>query len=90
MTTRVLWLLLLPVLWLGLLAGVMIATDAAPAAVVVLPSEKFLDALPDGIAVVSQTPVTVTLAGPPGLTKTLYATGAWLVLPAGLAGCSPE
>ena len=86
------WLALIPLLaagWIGLLAGVMALTDAAPAAVVVLPSRAFMAALPAGTAVLSQTGLTVTLASPaPGLTPALYRAGAWLVLPGGLSGCS--
>ena len=90
MTTRL--LLLLPVIaagWLGLLASVMALTDDAPAAIVLFPSAGFLDALPAGIAIVSESALTVTLASTtPGLTAALYRAGARVVLPAGLAGCS--
>ncbi|MCB1342550.1 MAG: hypothetical protein KDK24_16065 [Pseudooceanicola sp.] len=91
MTTRALWLLALPVAWVALLAGVMRFTDAAPAAIVVLPSQEFLAQLPNHVAVLSRTALTVTLASDaPGLAPLLYRQGAWLVLPSGLAGCSGE
>ncbi|MFC4668313.1 hypothetical protein ACFO5X_07080 [Seohaeicola nanhaiensis] len=92
MTIRVaLWLLLVPVGWLGLLAGVMLVSDVAPAALVMLPSDDFLADLPQGVAILSSTPVSVTLTSEaPGLAAALYASGAWLVLPAGLAGCAPR
>lgn len=92
MTIRAaLWLLLIPAGWIGLLAGVMLASDVAPAALVVLPSDAFLAGLPKGVAILSSTPVSVTLTSEaPGLAATLYTSGAWLVLPAGLAGCAPR
>lgn len=82
---------LIPFAWDGLLAGLMAVTDAAPAALVPMPSQSFLAALPEGVAIVSRTPVSVTLASDtPGLAAQLYSSGAWLVLPAGLAGCAPS
>lgn len=82
---------LLLIAWVGLLAGVMVATDAAPAALVPMPSGSFLTALPESVAIVSRTAVSVTLVSDtPRLTSLLYASGAWLVLPAGLAGCAPS
>lgn len=79
-----------PVAWLGLLAGVMAVSDAAPAALVPLPSDRFLADLPATISIVSRGPVSVTLASDsPGLAAALYAAGARLVLPAGLPGCAP-
>lgn len=92
MTTKaMLMLAVLPVAWIALLAGVMLVSDAAPAALVVLPSDDLLNHLPEGVAILSATPVSVTLAArTPGLAAALYASGAWLVLPAGLAGCTPR
>ncbi|MEM9433864.1 MAG: hypothetical protein AAGA12_08075 [Pseudomonadota bacterium] len=81
-------LVLLCSLWLGLLATVMATTGAAPAALVPLPSASFLAALPDDVAIVGRSALSVTLAGPSETVSDLYAAGAWLVLPAGLSGCS--
>lgn len=76
--------------WLGLLAGVMVLTDAAPAAFVPFPSPAFFDALPEGAAIVGSNGFSVTLASAdPGFAAALYRAGAWIVLPAGLKGCSP-
>lgn len=91
MTTRRL-LLALPAVaagWIGLMAAVMLVSDAAPAAVVVLPGPDFLARMPEG-AVVSRTALTLTVrSDAPGLGPALYRAGALLVLPAGLTGCLP-
>ncbi|KMW58609.1 hypothetical protein AIOL_003587 [Candidatus Rhodobacter oscarellae] len=72
------------------MALVMRFTDAAPAAVVILPSKPFIAAMPEGIAILSQNRLTLTLRDDgPDLAARLYASGAWLVLPAGLTGCLP-
>ena len=62
------------------------------AALVLLPSRDFLAALPPDAAILSESPVSVTVrhAGPSNITPELYAAGAWLVLPAGNRGCAPE
>lgn len=76
--------------WLAVLAGVMYATSDAPAALVLMPTETLLQNLPDGISIVGQNDYVVTLESEsPGLAKTLYAAGAFVVLPAGLLGCAP-
>ncbi|MGL4237682.1 hypothetical protein [Tabrizicola sp.] len=88
-----LWLIALPlvlVAWIGTLALVMRLGGEAPAALVLLPPEGLIRALPEGVAVVSAGPVSVTLRGGEDLVATLYALGAPLVLPAGLTGCLPQ
>ena len=75
--------------WVGVMAAVMLVSDAAPAAVVVLPSEDFLARMPEG-AILSRTAWTLTVqSDAPGLGLALYRAGATLVLPAGLTGCLP-
>lgn len=86
------WLIALPLVvcaWLLTLALVM-RLAGAPAALVMLPPEGLVASLPEGIAVVSSGPVSVTLRGDADLVATLYALGAPLVLPAGLTGCLPQ
>lgn len=75
--------------WLALLAGVM-RVGGAPAALVLMPPPGILAALPDDATVTARGPVSVTVAGGPGLVAALYAAGAPLVLPAGLTGCLPQ
>jgi hypothetical protein len=87
------WLVALPVVlvaWIGTLALVMRLGGEAPAALVILPPDGFIGALPDDVAVVSAGPVSITLRGGEGLVASLYALGAPLVLPAGLTGCLPQ
>lgn len=88
------WLLAVPLVvtgWLAVLATVMRLGGDAPAALVMLPPEGFIATLPDGMAIVSRGPFSVTVrAATPGLVATLYALGAPLVLPAGLTGCLPQ
>lgn len=75
--------------WLVVLAVVMRISPAAPAALVLLPSEAFLHALPADVSILSQNAVSITLASENALTTRLYEAGAMLVLPAGLSGCAP-
>jgi hypothetical protein len=58
--------------------------------VVILPPEGFAAGLPAGAGILAAGPfhLTVRTTGP-GLARALYAAGARLVLPAGLAGCLP-
>ena len=82
--------ILVLVVWVGLMAGVMVLSDAAPAAVVLLPSQEFLQNLPEDVAILSRNTVSITLQSDrPELGLMLYRTGALLVLPAGLVGCLP-
>ncbi|MGR3743039.1 MAG: hypothetical protein ACU0BC_02600 [Pseudooceanicola nanhaiensis] len=94
MTTSRIALLVLAVVagWVGVLALTQAASGDAPAALVLLPSRDFLAALPPDAAIVSESPVSVTVrhASPSNITPELYAAGAWLVLPAGNRGCAPE
>lgn len=93
-TDRRLWLATLPVVligWIGLLALVMRLTDAAPSALVLLPPAGFAASLPVGVAITARGPFSLTVrAERPDLVAQLYALGAPLVLPAGLAGCLPQ
>ena len=73
--------------WLAVLALALWLGAPAPAALVLLPPEGFLDALPAGVAVTGRNALGVTLRGGEDLPAALYAAGAPLVLPAGLAGC---
>lgn len=87
------WLNALPLValgWIGTLALVMRLGGDAPAALVLMPPDGLIRALPDGVSVVSNGPVSVTLRGGENLVATLYALGAPLVLPAGLTGCLPQ
>ncbi len=85
-------LLALPVVlagWIALMVLVMRFSDAAPAAVVPLPTEAFLAALPNEVAILDITNWAVTFDNRPDLAAALYAAGAKVVLPAGLTGCLP-
>ena len=85
-------LLALPVValgWLAVLVGVGFVSKAAPAQIVVLPSEQVLTGLAPEVAIVDNGPLTVRLASDAdGFVADLYRAGARLVLPAGLPGCS--
>lgn len=91
MTTK--WLLILPIVfvgWIGVMAGVMLFSDAAPAAVVLFPSADFIAQLPPDAGILSRNAISITLSsGMEGFGSALYQSGAWLVLPAGLTGCLP-
>lgn len=75
--------------WIAVMALVMRFSDAAPAAVVPLPSLQSLTQLPGDVAILGANSWALTLKNRPGLAADLYASGAWLVLPAGLTGCLP-
>lgn len=69
---------------------VMVATDAAPGAIVLFPNNEFMASLPDGAAVVGGGGAWVAVrGGMPGLGLALYRAGGRMVLPAGLPGCLP-
>lgn len=76
--------------WLGTLVSVGLLSDAAPAMVVLWPGEAFLSRLDGDVSVLGANGLAITLASEaPNLARRLYASGAWLVLPAGLPGCLP-
>jgi shikimate kinase len=87
------WLLTLACVfagWLATLLGVMVLSDAAPGAIVLLPADDFATRLPDGAAIVGTGPAWVAIRSEaPGLGAALYRAGGRLVLPAGLPGCLP-
>lgn len=77
--------------WIGILAGVTLLKDDAPAALVMFPTQDFLADMPSGVAILDATSISVTLASDDqDLALQLYRQGARLVLPAGLSGCSPS
>jgi hypothetical protein len=73
--------------WIGTLALVMRLGGEAPAALVLFPPAGLVASLPEGVALVGTGPISITLRGGGDLVAQLYALGAPLVLPAGLAGC---
>jgi hypothetical protein len=76
--------------WLTTLAVVALATDEAPAYVVLFPSDSFVRSLPDRAAIISTSAFSITLrSGETGFARSLYGSGARIVLPAGLRGCLP-
>lgn len=91
MTIRARHLLLgLPLLllgWIAVLALTMRLGGPAPAALVVLPPEGLLGALPPEVRVTARNALGLTVRGGPDLVAELYAAGASLVLPGGLAPC---
>lgn len=88
MITRVAQVALVVAAWLGLLALVARFSSAAPMLLVLFPGADFIAHLPQGVAVTGSSAISLTLrADDPDLAAQLYQAGAWLVLPAGLAGC---
>ena len=76
--------------WIVVIATVMVASDAAPGAIVLMPRGEFAANLPDGAAVVGKGAGWVAVrSDAPGLGAALYRAGGTLVLPAGLPGCLP-
>jgi hypothetical protein len=76
--------------WFVLQLLVMRFTNAAPGALVLFPTKDLIAQLPEGVAVVGAGSTWLTFKSDmPGLGPSLYASGAWIVLPAGLAGCIP-
>lgn len=70
--------------WLALMLGAMFIPGAAPAALVIAPSARLLERLPDAVLVDSGRH-TLTISN--ARTLDIYRAGAWLVLPAGLPLC---
>ena len=76
--------------WLATLSAVMIFTDAAPGAIVLLPRDGFIANLPEDAAVVGRGGAWIAIrSDTQGLGRALYRAGGRLVLPAGLPGCLP-
>lgn len=75
--------------WIAVMAVVMRVSDAAPGAVVPLPTRALIEALPADTAILGMNRFALTVTNRPGIAQELYAAGAWLVLPAGLTGCLP-
>ena len=76
--------------WLAVLSLVMVLSDAAPGAIVLFPSDRFIDRLPDQAAVVGGGAYWLAVRSDmEGLGLALYRAGGGLVLPAGLPGCLP-
>jgi hypothetical protein len=73
--------------WIAVLALVLRLGGPAPAALVLLPPEGFLRALPPEVSVTARNALGLTARGGPDLVAELYAAGAPLVLPSGLASC---
>ena len=76
--------------WITVLITVSLVSDAAPAQVVLFPSQDLMRNLPEDSSLIGGNSWSVTLASTsPGFARSLYANGAWIVLPAGLPGCLP-
>lgn len=76
--------------WISVLIAVALVTDEAPAYVVLFPSTQLMQHLPTGSAIIAASQLSITVSSAqPGYAKALYASGARLVLPAGLPGCLP-
>jgi hypothetical protein len=79
--------LLVPLGWIAVLALVLRLGGPAPAVLVVWPPEGLLGSLPPDVSVTARNALGLTARGGSDLVAELYAAGAPLVLPAGLAGC---
>jgi hypothetical protein len=86
-------LLALPIVflgWVAVMAGVMLVSDAAPAAVAILTADDFIARLPEDEVILSRGRFHVTIQSEAhAVGRRLYLAGARLVLPAGLTGCLP-
>lgn len=77
--------------WISVLMVVAVMSDRTPAYVVLLPGERFMHGLPRETSITSASGFSVTLTSTaPGFARTLYGSGAWIVLPAGLRGCATQ
>ncbi|MGH1447012.1 MAG: hypothetical protein ACRBBO_13320 [Cognatishimia sp.] len=76
--------------WIAVLSVVALTTNAAPAYVILFPTEGLMNALSEETAVLSARQFSITLTSEePGFSRSLYSHGALIVLPAGLPGCLP-
>lgn len=74
--------------WFSILGVVSVASDAAPAFVVLFPDAELFESLSQDTRILSATQFSVTLASDElNFARSLYTKGAMLVLPAGLTGC---
>lgn len=89
-TRTILSLMAVATAWIALLAGMMVLSDDAPAALVLFPDAALMHDLPPGVSILSRNGYSVTLSGEAAdFAQSLYRAGAKLVLPAGLLGCAP-
>lgn len=76
--------------WIAILSMVALKSDAAPAYVVLFPSDGLLNEISEEASILSVSKFSVTLTSDEtGFARSLYNSGALVVLPAGLAGCLP-
>ncbi|WP_147127414.1 hypothetical protein [Shimia ponticola] len=74
--------------WLGLLVGVTLISDAAPAVLVLFPNDDLISTMAADVAILDATRFSVTLASTEGdLARRLYQNGSFIVLPARMTGC---
>lgn len=74
--------------WFATMALFMLATESAPAALVVVRNVGFFENAPPDLRLLEAGDhVLVVAAGEPGYVRRLYGAGAWLVLPALRNGC---
>lgn len=77
----------LPLLWFALMAASMVVWRPTEDALVVAPP-GWIGRAPEGVAIVSAGDWTTVVRHPgPAAARRLYASGAWLVLPALPNGC---
>ncbi len=85
----VLALPILLVAWLAILALVLRMGAPAPAVLVLFPPRSLIGALGDA-SITGGSAISLTLrSDAPYLAARAYASGAWMVLPAGLEACIP-
>lgn len=74
--------------WISLQLGVMYFTNAAPGALALYPTAGFISDVPADAAIADIGDHWISVvSAEPDLAKRLYASGAWMVLPAGLSRC---
>ncbi len=74
--------------WFASASGIMLFSEAAPAALVIVRGDSFLKNLPENVRIVRGGEHSMVLTSDdPGYVKDLYRAGAWFVLPARKSGC---
>lgn len=74
--------------WFAAASGIMLFSEAAPAALVIVRDDGFVRNLPEDVKIVRGGAHSMVLTSEkPGYVQDLYRAGAWFVLPARKSGC---
>ena len=87
--SNILGLVLALIGWVSINVFTMVISPSAPAALILFPSQAFIQSLPHDARILDHSRHSITLEISDSSYGSLYENGARLVFPAGLTGCVP-